>query len=81
MFIDHDIINSIIKNTNFNIISINRINCRLTNVSIYLSIYSLNVYYIFGRFKLILNVLLHFRILKDNVVRTDNKAEPAFNAI
>ncbi len=81
MFIDHDSTSGIMKNINFNIISIDRANCRLTNVSVYLSVYPLNIYYISGRFNLVLNAFSRFRTVGDNVVRIDNEAEPTFDTI
>ena len=68
MFIDHDSINGIMKSINFNIIFINRVNCYFTNVSVYLSVYLLDVYYVFGRFNLVSDVFLRFRIVGDDVV-------------
>ena len=81
VFIDYNIICDIIKNINLNTISIDRANCRLTNASVYLSIYWLDVYYIFGRFNLILDALSRFRIIGDDIVRADNEVEPAFDVI
>ncbi len=78
ILINHDVINSIMKNINLNITSTNRV---ITNISIYLSIYSLNVYYIFKCFNLVFNTLLCLRTLEDNIVQIDNEAEPALDMI
>ncbi len=81
MFIDHDFTNGIIKNINLNITSIDRVNRRFTNVSVYLSIYLLDVYYISGRFNLVPNAFLRFRTVEDDVVQANNEAELAFDTI
>src|SRR6266699_6720198 len=61
MFIDYNSTSDIMKSINLNIISTNRTNRRLTNVSVYLSVYPLDVYYIPGRLNLVPNVLLRFQ--------------------
>jgi len=81
VFTDHDTIGGIMKSTNFNIISINCINRRFTNTSIYLFIYPLDVYYIFGYYNLVFNTFLYFRVLKDDTIRVDNEVEPIFDTI
>ena len=68
MFIDHDVINGIMKSTNFNIISIDCVNCRFINISIYLFIYLLDVYYVLRCFNFVLDVFLYFRVLEDDAV-------------
>jgi len=52
-----------------NTISIDCINRRFINASVYLSVYLLKIYYIFGRFNYISDVLLYFYIINDNIVR------------
>ena len=81
VFTDYNTIYGIVKNINFNTISIDRINYCLTNVSVYLSVYLLDVYYIFGCFNLILNAFSYFRIIKDDIVRIDNEVEPVLDTI
>ena len=81
IFTNHNAIYSIVKSTNFNTISINYINRRLTNISVYLSVYLLDVYYILGRLNLVPNAFSRFRTMEDNTVRTDNEVEPTFNTI
>ncbi len=81
VFIDYNVINGIMKSTNFNTTSINRINCRLINISVYLFIYLLDVYHILGRFNLVSNVLLYLRILKNNIIWINNEVELAFDII
>ncbi len=78
---DHDVIYNIVKNINFNIISIDCANCCLTNISVYLSVYLLDIYYIPGRLNLVPNAFLHFRIIKDDIIRTDNETESTFDTI
>ncbi len=68
MFIDHNAIGNIMKSINFNIISIDCVNCCLTNVLIYLFIYLLDIYYIFGHFNFVFNIFLYLRILKNDTV-------------
>jgi len=81
IFINYNFINGIMKNINFNIIFIDWTNYRFINVLVYLSIYSLDIYYIFNYFNLILNVFLYFRIVKDDIVRIDNEVELVFDVI
>ena len=78
---DYNAIYNIVKNINFNTISIDRTNRRFINASIYLFIYLLNVYYILGHLNLILNAFSHLRTMKNDIIRTDNEVEPTFDTI
>ncbi len=68
VFTDYNVIYGIVKNTNFNIISIDYINYRLINISVYLSVYPLDVYYVPGRLNLVPNAFLRFRTIGDDTV-------------
>jgi len=81
MFTNHNIINNIVKSTNFNTTSINRANYCFINVSIYLFVYLLDVYHIFKHYNLVLNTFLYFQTLENDAIRTDNEAESTFDAI
>jgi len=81
IFTDHDSTNGIMKSINLNTISINRTNRRLTNTSVYLSAYLLDVCHIPSRFNLVPNVFSYLRTIRDDIVRIDNEAELAFDAI
>ena len=81
VFIDYNSINGIVKSTNLNIISIDCINRYFINVSIYLSIYPLDVYYILSCLNLVLNVFSRLRTIEDDIVRADNEVEPALDTI
>ena len=81
IFINHDAIGSIIKNTNLNTTSTDYTNRCLINVSIYLSVYLLDVYYILRCHNLVLNTFLRLRTLKDNAIRTDNEIKPTLDVI
>ncbi len=81
VFTDHNAIYGIVKSINLNIISIDRINHRFTNVSVYLSVYPLNIYHIFNCLNLVLDAFSRLRTIKDNIIRTDNEVEPAFDTI
>jgi len=81
IFTDHNSINDIMKNINLNTISTNRINRRLTNTSVYLSIYLLNIYHISGRLNLVPDIFLCFQTVGNDVIQVDNEAEPALDII
>ena len=81
ILIDHKAIYNIVNATNLNTLSIDRTNRRLTNVSVYLSIYSLDVYHMLGQFNLVLDVLSYLRILGDNTIRTDEITKPALDIV
>src|SRR6266566_9637205 len=81
MFTNHNIINNIVKSTNFNTTSINRANYCFINVSIYFFVYLLDVYHIFKHYNLVLNTFLYFQTLENDAIRTDNEAESTFDAI
>jgi hypothetical protein len=81
VFIDYNAIYSIVKSTNLNTTFIDRVNRCFTNVSVYLSIYLLDVYYIFSCFNLVLDALSYLRAIEDDTVRANNEAEPALDAI
>ena len=81
VFIDYNVIGSIMKNTNFNIISIDRVNYCFINISVYLFIYLLDVYYILKYFNLVFDILLYFRALENDVVQIDNVVKPTFDMI
>jgi|SRR6266566_3065698 len=81
VFIDYNVINGIMKSMNFNIICIDCTNCYFINISIYLSVYPLDVYYIFKCFNFVFDMFLYFQVLGDNVVRIDNEVEPVFDTI
>ena len=81
VLIDYNAIYNIVKNINFNTISINRTNRRLTNVSVYLFIYLLDIYYIPSCFNLVLNAFSHLQTIEDDTIRTDNEVEPTFDTI
>ena len=66
---DYEVIRSIVYYNILNTTSIDRANWRFINASVYLSIYPLEIYYIFGRFNYISDVLLYFYIINDNIVR------------
>ncbi len=59
----------IVHHNTLNTTSTNRINQRLINVSVYLSVYLLEIYYIFNRFNYIPNALSCLRIINDDTVR------------
>ncbi len=69
VLIDYKAIRRIVYHNILNTTFIDCINRRFTNVSIYLSVYLLKIYYIFGRFNYISDVLLYFYIINDNIVR------------
>jgi len=78
VLIDYKVIQKIVYHNILNTTSIDRINRKLTNTSIYLSTYLLKVYYMLGRFNYMPDVLLYFRTIGDNVVRK-NTIEPALD--
>ncbi len=81
IFTNHNAIYSIVKSTNFNIISTDCTNCHLINTSIYLSVYPLNIYHISNRLNLVPNAFSHLQIIKDDIVQIDNEVEPTFDMI
>jgi hypothetical protein len=81
VFTDYNAIYNIVKSTNLNTTSIDRTNRRLTNASVYLSIYPLDVYYIPSRLNLVPDALSRLRVVGDDTVRADNEVEPALDTI
>ncbi len=69
VLIDYKAIRKIVYHSILNIISIDRVNRRFTNVSVYLSVYLLEIYYIFGRFNYMSDALLYFYTINDDTVR------------
>ena len=69
VLIDYDLTRGIVNQTTLNITSIDRANRRLINVSIYLSAYKLNVYYLVRRLNLILDAFSRFTIPSDDNTR------------
>ncbi len=69
---DYKSIYKIIYYNTLNIIFIDRINCRFTNVLIYLSVYQLDIYYILNCLNFVFNIFLYLYILKDNIICKDN---------
>src|SRR6266699_2334273 len=63
-----------------NIISIDRINRRLTNALVYLLVYLLKMYYISGRFNYIPDVLSYFYAINDDIV-CKNIIEPVLDVL
>jgi len=80
VLIDYESIYKIVYHDILNTISIDRINRRLINISVYLSIYQFDIYYILGRLNFVSDTLLRLRTLKDDVVRKDN-IKPVLNAL
>ncbi len=68
VFIDYEAICGIVNAINLNILSTDRINRRLTNTSIYLSAYPLDIYHMPGRLNLISDVFFRLQILGDNTI-------------
>ncbi len=58
-----------------NTISIDRVNQRLINASVYLSVYPLKVHYILSRLNYIPDVLSYLHIINDDTIRK-NIVEP-----
>ncbi len=65
---DYKIIRRIVHYNILNIISIDRVNRRFINVSVYLLVYLLEIYHMFGRFNYISDVLLCFCIINNDIV-------------
>ncbi len=65
---DHKVIRSIVYHSILNITFIDCTNRKLTNASVYLSVYLLEVYYISGRFNYMSDVLSCLRAIDNDVV-------------
>ena len=81
VFIDYKAIYNIVNVINLNILSIDYINRRLINVSIYLLVYPFNIYYMFGWFNFIPDVFFYLRTLRDNTIRTNETVEFVLNIV
>jgi len=81
VLIDHEAICGIVNTISLNILSTDRINCRLTNASVYLSAYPFDVYYIFGQFNFVSDMFSYLQILEDDTIRTDEIIEPALDVV
>ncbi len=68
VFTDHEAIYSIVNVINLHSVSIDRANRCFMNISVYFSIYSLDIYYILSCFNLVLNVFSRLRVMGDDVV-------------
>jgi len=69
VFINHNSICRIVYHGILNTIFTDCINRRFINMSVYLSVYLFDIYYISNRLNYIFNVLLYFRIVGDKVMR------------
>src|SRR6266566_9136012 len=76
---DHEAIRDIVYYGTLNITSIDRVNRRFTNTSVYLLAYLLKVYHILGQFNYIPDVLSYLRTIGDNIVRK-SIVEPVLDA-
>jgi hypothetical protein len=68
VFIDYNTIRGIVNSIILNTISTDRANRRFTNASVYLLVYFLDVYYMFGRLNFVLDALSRLRAFGDDVV-------------
>src|SRR6266699_5070031 len=80
VLINHEVIRRIVHYSILNTTSTNCANRRFTNVSVYLSAYLLEVYYISDRFNYMFDVLSYFRIINDDTVYK-NIAESVLDAL
>ncbi len=78
---DHEATRGIVNATSLNTSSTDRANRRLTNASVYLSAYPLDVYHMPGRLNLVPDALSRLRALGDDAIRADETAEPALDAV
>jgi len=81
IFIDYKATYGIVNITSLNTLSTDCTNCRLTNVSVYLSAYLFDIYYIFRRLNLVSDVFSYLRVLKDDAIRADETIEPALDVV
>ena len=81
VLIDHKAIYGIVNIINLNILSTDCINRRLTNISIYLSTYSLDVYHILRRLNFVPDAFSRLQTLRDDAIRVDEIVEPALDVI
>ena len=79
VLIDYEFIYKIVYHSILNTISTDRANRRLTNASVYLSVYQLDVHYILGRLNFVPDVFSCFYILGDDIVCEDD-VEPVLDA-
>jgi hypothetical protein len=81
ILIDHEAIYGIVNATSLNTLSTDRTNRCLTNASVYLSAYPLDVYHMPGRLNLVPNTLSRLQTLGDDTIRADETAEPTLDAV
>ncbi len=80
VLIDYEFICRIVHHGTLNIISTDRANHHLTNASIYLSIYQLDIHYIPSRLNFVPDALLYLRVLGDDIVYKDD-VEPILDVL
>jgi hypothetical protein len=81
MLTDHNATYSIVNNTTLNTISTDKTNRHLTNVSVYLSAYPLDVYHMSRQFNLVPDVLSRLQASNDDAIRQDEEVEPVLDNI
>jgi hypothetical protein len=81
VLIDHKAICSIVNATSFNTLSTDCANRLLTNVSVYLSTYFLNIYYMFRRLNLVSDTFSYLQALGDDAIQMDKIIEPVLDIV